>query len=569
MAYVQPNSTLQLFKGINLDNRYLHTIYFADAEAQNTFFTGKVTSALTFNNLTYRRYTSDSVKIQVDATKLLGVTYMRFQNDRAVDKWFYAFVLGVDYVNENTAVVYYEIDVMQTWFMQGGDIEPCMVLREHVDNDTFGLELESEPVGSDVYDCDEINKFGTDYFGSYSVVINSTGEPDDGALLQDGVFNGTRFDTLPANTPSNQSGTGDADYIKAYLQTLLGSWDAGYQQQNIIDLYTIPTFLASQGTVTPIKLPPKTGEQYGIIRPTAYDNYQPKNNKLFMYPYSYLLCTTHNGSGESYRWEYFDSPNIDFYMMGTMIGGGQLMCYPREYNGQENNLDCKVTMDDFPKNAFVYDAYQAWIASGGKTRLETDWDITVARGASAVLDLYAGTISGSTYTPSSNKTDFSDLNATGLQIGAGLVKNVSSAINTATNIIEAQNKIVYQFKDAHYRANIPVGRSTPNIVVGGRYLDFYFYHCHVRDDEAKRIDDFFSCFGYSVNKVKKPNLTGREYWNFVMTQNAVISGNMPASSKDAIGRIFDGGITFWHNGNQIGNYRQGSQPNDTINNPIV
>ena len=34
MAYVAPNSTLQLFKGINLDNRYLHTIYFANATAQ-------------------------------------------------------------------------------------------------------------------------------------------------------------------------------------------------------------------------------------------------------------------------------------------------------------------------------------------------------------------------------------------------------------------------------------------------------------------------------------------------------------------------------------------------------
>ena len=90
----------------------------------------------------------------------------------------------------------------------------------------------------------------------------------------------------------------------------------------------------------------------------------------------------------------------------------------------------------------------------------------------------------------------------------------------------------------------------------------------MRDDEAKRIDDFFSCYGYAINKVKAPNLTGRQYWNFVQTENAVIAGNMPASSKDAISRIFDSGITFWHNGDNVGNYAI-SVTNDTINNPII
>ena len=84
----------------------------------------------------------------------------------------------------------------------------------------------------------------------------------------------------------------------------------------------------------------------------------------------------------------------------------------------------------------------------------------------------------------------------------------------------------------------------------------------------KRLDDFLSCYGYAVNRVKQPNLTGRQYWNFVQTENAVIAGDMPASSKEAIGRIFDGGITFWHDGDQVGNYTQ-SVSQGSINNPIV
>lgn len=547
MSYVTPNSTLQLFKGINLDNRYLHTIYFANESAQDAWFSTKVFR--TYGNLMYRRYSENVVRIQADATELLGTTYMRFKNTRTTSKWFYAFVLGVEYVNENTADVYYEIDVMQSWFIQNGSIRPCMVLREHVNNDTVGANLEYEPEGSDVYDCDFITKYGTDYFGNYSVVINSTGEPDYEEMLPQGLFDGTKYASFPAND------TDEADIIKGYIADLYGgSWDAGVQRQEIIDIFTVPTWLTQNLNRQEIPIT--------FNKPTSYDNYTPKNKKLLTYPYSYLLCTTHNGSGGSFRWEYFDTNVIDFRMTGTYVGGGEIMCYPRTYNGQEDNLDCKISMNDFPKNACVYDAYQAWIAMGGRTRYENDKIITDIRGASAVLDTYNKVVNSATYNPNQSAMNV------GISAGTGIVNTASEAMKTYANIQEAQNKIAYEFKDAHYRPNIAVGTSMPNITAGGRFLDFYFYHCHIRDDEVMRIDDFLSTYGYAINRVKQPNLTGRAYWNFVQTKDAVIAGDMPSSSKEAIGKIFDGGITFWHNGDQVGNYAQ-SVSDGSINNPII
>ena len=155
MAYVQPNSVIQLFQGINLDNRYMHTIYFANESAQNSWFTGKVFK--TYQGQSYTRYTKNQIKIKDDATSLLNCTYMRFMNDRTVDKWFYAFITSVEYVNENTALVTYEIDVMQTWFIQNGTLLPCYIERQHVLDDTFSTNLEAEPVGSEVYDFTEIS----------------------------------------------------------------------------------------------------------------------------------------------------------------------------------------------------------------------------------------------------------------------------------------------------------------------------------------------------------------------------------------------------------------------------
>ena len=575
MAYVQPNSTLQLFKGINLDNRYLHTIYFANEAAQDTWFTSKVTSALTFNNLTYRRYTSDSVKIQIDATKLFGVSYMRFKNDRSVDKWFYAFVLDIDYINENTAVVYYEIDVMQTWFIQGGSIRPCMVLREHVNDDTFGTNLEQEPVGSETYDCDELSYTSTDgdLFGWYCLVVNTNEDPTDRGtpVINNGLVNGTAFEKLLRSTSSDYSGD-VSTYLNLLITRMNGSWEDGSKPIEVVDMFTFPEAFAHINATD-------NTHRLTITHPTTLDGYTPKNKKLYGYPYSFLQLTDKDGSGCSLKWEYFagmleTSNDAEFEAYGNAIGGGQIMCYPRDYNGIVDNIDAGIKRDDFPKNPFTYDAYQAWIASGGSTKLAEAQRITNIRGvigvASSISNFTSDLTSGLNIIGDSATSSGDTLSQiAGVTAGANkIIQSGLSAMSKTLDIKEAKNKIKYAWKDAQYQPDIVVGKATPNLAVAKGYLDFYFQSVHVRVDELKRLDDFFSCFGYAVNKVKQPALTGRSYWNFVQTQNSVITGNMPSSSKEAIGRIFDGGITFWHNGDQIGNYRQ-SVSQGSINNPIA
>lgn len=575
MAYVQPNSIIQFFKGINLDNRYLHTIYFANESAQDTWFTSKVTNALSFTNMMYRRYTSASVKVEADATTFLGVTYMRFKNTRTAGKWFYAFVLSADYVNENTTLVTYEIDVMQTWFIQGGSVRPCMVLREHVNNDTFGLNLEAEPIGSDVYDCDYIEDPNDEFdFSSYSLVAQTTGASNTGERLTQGVFNGSQIYIYPCDT------SGQCDTAYAAIQGLLGSWSVQEQEQDLVSLYTVPSWLIHYNSDWSVNYEARNELGRHFTRPSSYDQYTPKNNKLFMYPFSYLICTTHTGDVALYRWEYFDSANIEFRATGTFIGGGEVWCYPKAYNGQVDNIDSGLVMNNFPKNAFSYDAFQAWIASGGTTRLENERIVNSIKGAGGVMKSIGsllGAVQPATTTRSINeqiemmgqvgKRQYESVTQRAMS-GSGVTNAVTNLLDTGANLFEAKNKLQYTFNDASYVPDIVATKATCNLAVASREANYYFYHCHIRDDEVKRVDDFLSCYGYAVNKVKAPNLTGRQYWNFVQTQNAVIAGDMPSSSKEAIGRIFDGGITFWHNGDQVGNYRQ-SVSNDSINNPIV
>ena len=569
MAYITPNSVLQLFKGINLDNRYLHTIYFASESAQNSWFTGKVFKS--YEGMSYLRYGVNQIKIKDEAASLLGCTYMRFQNNRAGDRWFYAFINGIDYINENTAVVTYEIDVMQTWFIQGGSIRPCMVLREHVSNDTIGEHLEEEPVGSDVYTCVSLPYTSADgnLFTDYSLIVNTSEAPESEDILNNRLVNGTKFRALQSDNPY-----GVYNQINALITLINGSWSSGDKPIEVIDMFTFPTKFSSTNI----------NENTHIIalqHPSTLSGYTPKNNKLFTYPYSYMQGSTMNGSGCMYRWEYFDNvttADIQFRCYGNPIGGGQIHCYPTKYDGIVNNIDAALVMDNFPKNPFAYDAYQAWVAGGGSVRLEKEEAFTNVRGASAIVsasfNAYSQGLAGIGGAGASalnlGGTDTSIMtDLTGMAGGANrAVQGATRLVNTAIDVAEAKNKVVYKWKDAHYKPNIVVGTATPNLVVAKHNLDFHFYNVHVKIEELKKIDDFFSCYGYHIAKVKAPNLTGRRYWNFVQTENAVIAGDMPASSKEAIAKIFDGGITFWHDGDNVGNYTI-SVSNDTISNPIV
>ena len=395
--------------------------------------------------------------------------------------------------------------------------------------------------------------------------------------MTQGIFTGCKYYTHELFSP-----TGDySNDIFADIQNMLGSWSINEQEEDLVDMYTVPSFCVGVG-IRPIQ------PESGLVKPTSYDQYTPKNKKMLTYPYSYLAVTTHCGDGGIYRWEYFDSVAPQFDIYGTYVGGGEIIAIPKAYNGQVDNWDAGLTIQNFVKNAFSYDAYQAWIASGGTARLENDRVVSSVKAAGGIMGVaksvasavfptvstvntsesmqYAGYV-GSTPIGSVSQRNYESVGQRSMSVG-GITGAVGNAINTVGNILEARNNLQYQFNDAVYHPNIVVGKQTCSLATAVGAMNFYFYHTHVRDSEAKRIDDFFSCYGYAINKVKTPNLTGRQYWNFVMTEGAVIAGDMPSSSKEAIGRIFDSGITFWHNGDNVGNYSQ-STSSGSINNPIV
>lgn len=80
-----------------------------------------------------------------------------------------------------------------------------------------------------------------------------------------------------------------------------------------------------------------------------------------------------------------------------------------------------------------------------------------------------------------------------------------------------------------------------------------FYAVNIRAEYAKRIDDYFSMFGYKVNRIEYPNTTGRRSWNFVKCNGANVEGDVPLTAKLCFENALNNGVTFWHV-DDVGNY---------------
>ena len=108
--------------------------------------------------------------------------------------------------------------------------------------------------------------------------------------------------------------------------------------------------------------------------------------------------------------------------------------------------------------------------------------------------------------------------------------------------------------------NIQSHNGNTNPLYFNDYFDFTFTNMHIRPEFAKILDDYFDRFGYATLRVKKPNINSRPHWNYTKTAGCTIKGSMPADDERRICGIFDNGITFWKNGDEVGNYSLNNAP---------
>ena len=526
MSAITPQTELRLIKcPIESDNK--NQMNFSSKTTQYNYFNSL--DHLEVDNFTYQR--KDSViRYPAHIDTILQYNYVMYQNEAYTNKWFYAFITNMEYINDNMTNITIKTDVYQTWQF---DMvwKRSFVEREHVNDDTIGKHTLPENLETGEYKINDVDvdtnlDDAEDIHYYLATTLDLSGVGLDNPLKQSGggVYNGVY-------SGCNYWRFSRANYgsIKNILQ-----WIANCGQiDGIVGLFLCPSYLDTSGsnkvaeTTTPVSHTITFNKKYGL------DGYTPKNNKLYTYPYCFLSVTNGGGNYNILRYELFSSSNCNFTVKSLLAPGGSIRLNPKNYNGRSENQQEVLSLGKFPICNYNVDMYTNWLTQNSVNILGTTLSADDLNGLAAISSGVFGTAG-------------SILSGNVLGAGQGIVNSVVGIGNAV-----AQKK-QHELMTNAVRGDLNNG----DIVTATNNNNFKFYHMSVRQEYAKIIDQYFSMFGYSINEVKIPNITGRTNWNYIKTIGANIEGDIPENDINELKSIFNNGITIWHNATTYLDYSQ-------------
>lgn len=541
MAYIIPNSTLEVFEDMGLSPSHDDTLYFATTADKDAYFGDYVKKRYT--SLSYQRHARNVVRVQAPMSDLYNKAYLRFKNSSFENKWFYAFITNVEYINNETTQITYELDVIMTW-MGSFELKECFIDRQHVTNDSIGANIADEGLGVGEYVCE--GTYSPPLFTGYSVAFYKTYNPSKDSEGLYPVKQGT-YVPLISNFYDISNSTAMTQ-LTDRINALVGN----NRGEEILQLKLVPNHWTNPTSLEPVSDPYNISKPYTSIG--GYTNV--RNKKLFCYPYKYLEGHNSEGKSVQYKYEYFgslpddtSSGNASFVIKGTSCTPEvNIMCTPTNYNGKGSDYENSLTMENFPNIAWNVDGYKAYLAQRDSTLF-----------GNAITDVLMGGFKGAL---AGAGTGFSWGGGIGGKVGAivgGASGMLSSGISSAKPLIS--DTLNSMRDDLPSRAPVSSkGNPSSNLMVQDRTKNFYFRQMCITKNYAEMLDDYFDMYGYAVKQHGVPNMNARPNWTYVKTIGCVVHGNLPSSDAKDIEDIFDHGVRFWKNHNQIGNYSADNSP---------
>lgn len=579
---ISPSTDLYLLKlpfELNDENQ----LTFDSASDQSAYFLSL--DKIGETDFTYQRR-ENSIHYPAHVDSIIQYNYVMYKNDNYSNKWFYARILNMQYVNDGMTLIEIEEDAYQTW-MFDITVDQCFVEREHVMDDTIGLHTVPEGIETGEYeivDKNNIPLYETVSPGppfDWVIVFCMTTLPLGNASITGesftigGVYTALHFFAVKGRSNTNPQVNPEAE---AYLlMRCIELWDGSITSEAIKNVYVAPASVvdanatATQWTfdtsvpgasitiqVWPISDSVTTGPFSWQQSSHLAGNYIPQNNKLFCWPYSYAYLSNKVGENLVVHWEDFPTETIGsggnavtaktITYKKALVPSASLSAklYFTNYKGYAEKTDSGtgqtiagtrmyeygINFAKAPVCAWTTDYYLNWLTQNGVNQ-GIGIASAVAGGGLAIAG--AALLGG--------------------PVGLALA---GAAIGVATSVGNAMG--------ARHQASVTPDNANGDLSSGDVMFAYNkcaisLYHMSVRPEMAYMIDQYFNAYGYKVNDLKTPNITGRINWNYVKTIGSTVHGDIPQSSIDRLNRMFDTGITFWHHPQTFHQYWQ---PNDIV-----
>ena len=548
MPYIEPNSTVILIGGVPFDASYENTMFFETPEKQYEYFVedNNGLRRTTLTKYSYARKTRGSIKVEKPIADLYGVNYMMFRNISFENKWFFAFVTQVEYINNITTEVFYEIDLIQTWLFDI-DFNQCWIERQHTATDNIGDTLTDEGLETGDYIVNE------EYYldEEPAIIIASTLEYDDtvtppkfdpvagefidGRENNGDYYSGTTFDveTVAANVNTILEKFTEKNKINAIISVFMGAKKV-FQDTALEDYHT-------------------TVQTYNSQHQTGYyiDSHPVRNKKLLQWPFNFLQISNLQGDSVDLCYEYFSNPEyITLKRWGNKSTNPAILLWPQNYKGMNDNFEEVVTVQSFPLCCFNNDTYKAWLAQNKGMLTAGAFGIVSSLGLGVSNIVGGGKIANAagSYFDSGNmslETYFRESHGGQAQQRQGLAQIGGGLAGAAT--------MLGKLYDHSTLPPTQHGSGNGDLMFQAGLNMFGVYHKSITKYYAEKIDTYFDMYGYKVNKCGIPQLNVRPCWTYIKTAGCSLKSKdpltgyreIPADDSRAIERLFDKGIRFW------------------------
>lgn len=135
------------------------------------------------------------------------------------------------------------------------------------------------------------------------------------------------------------------------------------------------------------------------------------------------------------------------------------------------------------------------------------------------------------------------------------LRNLATSYQNTTNIQNAVDSYNAKIHDAQATADSIVSGSNDLLRVQALDLSTLVLYAYKPTQEyIDKLNQIWNMRGYATNTIDYPNLHSKFLWNYIQTVKCDISGDgIDPSDLEKIKRVFDNGITLWHDKN-IGDY---------------
>lgn len=542
------NSRIILAKDIKMDREHNNVIDYSETQML-TLLRSQLHLVVEKTNYNFVRQSKNKIDVDISYDTCLQSNYIGFQNPSYSNKWFFAFVTDVEFVNPATTRITFEIDDFSTWW-DYWDQKACFVIREHVSDDSVGANTIPENVETGDYIINYMSPMFYNEMNLNMLIIIGLSIPisplhDDTDRIYSGLYSGLYYVAFgPTNGPENAT-----KFIRAMA-------DEGVQE-NIVSIFVLPqklvktttTYTFNFGNQTNITCadvddstnPVSFGDNVSVTLNSTLNGYTPRNNKLKCFPFNYLLVSNNAGGTATYNYEDFLNNNPQFKVVGCFAQGGSIKMIPQNYKKYEtatyNNASAMYGLNGgkYPTCAWLTDSYINWLS-------QNSVNLAFGFGSSAVQTIAGvGLLAAAPFTGGSTAL-----------MGGGLL--LSGGISAGETMMKLHEQS-FQPNQAHGNTN------GGDLNYTGHMMSFDYFQMSIRAEFARSIDDYFDRCGYKVNRIKIPNQNTRPYWNYVQIGKEECCGysnnesiSVPPLAMENINNMFRKGITIWHDHSNLGNY---------------